>query len=1030
LIRRCLNTTNQTIATATGIVYDFSQVQTQGQQQHLFRLCYTVNGVAVDANTVEVTVLEYTVSPAYVGSSTLEGVLVDPMKAVGISFYSFCRADSVCPTLGQLKDFSTANCSSRGVAFTPSVLSQLDFSKVQSDGKVLKLCGVRSDHSSPYDVVDLYPVGVFQGSLSIDKTSVDKASTSANIQVAWSKTLANSTGGVNFGDVVWFQDRSTACTSTSQQVTTSATNTADVKTSPFTAAFDFSKITTGVVVKLCAKVNGVVKDFTATTVSIMSVSLGATSVKAAAAQAFTVTYTSSPALGTTVSAFFSSDVKCAATPGSSSATPAVASASGATHSFDFTAAIASANKWFLCLKGNTTLSADYASVVVTDIGDLGKSSVSNQAGQVLKLMSSVSILTNDTVWFSSAGCSSTSSKSSSVTFSGSKDYTFDFIAVTASLTTKFSMCVSRSPVGGRRLLATSVYEYSSSSVIVVPSANLGGPYMVGDRTLDLSTLSSFLGSSMVAFAVNTSSCSGGNYVASITTVYSFPAAGQYRMCVKESNGKITDVSGVSVELRNCAQICPSTRAVNAGCDANTGKCTQCTPHFSGDQCQLCAAGYTGSNCDVCDTAKNYQCSVSSSSTAGYCALDQTCSVCQCSGHFDPNVASRCPGNVCACDVGYSGNACETCASGFYKVTTNGTNTFTCSSCADKCFKHASSCTDTVCQCSDNYDPVSNCKFCRTGFVQNVTSGVCVQTASPTLAPSPKPTNKPTAAPSASPTADPCAVASDSSVHAANCADWASQKFCTNQASGFVSFMATNCAKTCCTTQKAPTAAPPTASVSSSSGFVAASWCSALADSSTYAASCAGWKTQGLCGQSNQYHSFMLSNCAATCGVDSQAYGGSCAGWVASNYCTDPLYESFMKTDCIGSCCTAPATAGVSVYSGSSDSSTYQSSCSGWAAQGLCADNQYSSFMFTNCPKSCGAQICGTADTSTYSSSCTGWANLCPSGSGYETFMARECPATCRVNNPVYTCSSWKTYCLDSGYAQFMATNCAATCCGL
>jgi len=970
-------TTNTTLVSATDIVYDFSQVQTQGEQ-HSFRLCYAVNNVMVDANTVAVTVLEYTVSPAYVGNSNLEGVLVDPLKAVGISFYTFCRADTVCPTQGQLRDFSTANCSSRGVAFTPSTLSQLDFSNVQSGGLLLKLCGVRTDHASPYDVVDLYPKGVFQGSLSIDKTSVDKTSTATNVQVTWSKTLANSTGAITSGDVIWFQDRATACTSTSHQDAASATNTADVKTSPFTAAFDFSKITSAVVVKMCANVGGAVKDFTDTTVSIMTVSLGATSVKAAAAQAFTVTYSSSAALGTTVSAFFSSDNTCAATPGTSTATPVVASVSGATHSFDFSAATASTSNWYLCLKGNTTLSADYASVVVTDVGDLGKTSVSNQAGQVLKLQSSVSILTNDTVWFSSAGCSATTSKSSSVTFSGTKGYTFDFSSVTASLTTQFSMCVSRTAAAGRRLLATSVFQYSSSSVIVVPSANLGGPFLLGDRTLDLSTISSFLGTSMVAFVVNTSSCSGGNYVPSSTTVYSFPVAGQYRLCVKESDGKTTDVSTVSVTLQDCAQICPSTRAVNASCDTNTGKCTQCTSHFSGDQCQLCAAGYSGSNCDVCDTAKNYQCSITSSSTAGYCALDQTCSVCQCSGHFDPNVASRCPSNVCVCDVGYSGAACETCATGYYKVTTNGTSTFTCSSCADKCFKHASSCTATACQCSDNYDPASNCKFCLAGFVQNVTSGVCVQTQSPTMVPSPQPTMQPSVAPTAAPTVDKCLALSDVSTYASNCADWASQNFCTDQTRGYVAFMETNCAKTCCN-GKAPTAAPPTSAASAS----LPSWCSPAGDSSTYAASCAGWKSQGFCATSSQWAGFMATNCATTClgTSDSSTYASSCPGWKAS-YCADSAFQGFMRDNCAGTCCQSTAL---------SDSAAYASSCPGWVASGYCStSSQFAGFMSTNCNKSCNT------DSPTYSASCPGWASqgFCTNAS-YKNFMETSCIASCR-----------------------------------
>jgi len=310
---------------------------------------------------------------------------------------------------------------------------------------------------------------------------------------------------------------------------------------------------------------------------------------------------------------------------------------------------------------------------------------------------------------------------------------------------------------------------------------------------------------------------------------------------------------------------------------------------------------------------------------------------------------------------------------YYKVTTNGTSTFTCSSCADKCFKHASSCTATACQCSDNYDPASNCKFCLAGFVQNVTSGVCVQTESPTMVPSPQPTMQPSVAPTAAPTGDKCLALIDDTQYASDCADWASQKFCTDQDRGYVNFMQTSCQKTCCEAAKAPTAAPPTSAGSGSS------WCP-TSDSSQYEASCAGWKSAGYCFGS--FAGFMATNCAKSCAFDNPAYSNSCAGWKA--YCDDTTgtYQGFMRGNCAGTCCSAAL----------SDSAAYANSCRAWVNAGYCSpSSQFANFMSNNCNKSCNT------DSPTYSASCPGWAaqGFC-SATEYKDFMALSCIASCRI----------------------------------
>jgi hypothetical protein len=953
----------QSLAAGAMLTYDFSLVRPAQKEMLGFRLCYSVNDKLIDASTVEVFVLEYTVTPAFVGTGTFEQVSVYPGTEVGISAYAFCKQDVPCPNLNQMYDYSTVNCSGR-CWYSPSSSCGIPFDKiVNPSGGLLKLCGVRQNVATP---VDLSPKGVFQGIVELDRTVIDKTQKSNAIQIKWANTLQGSNGTT---DYIWFQVRDKACTATSLQVAADATASVPVKASPFTANFDFSQITSDSTLKLCAHVGGVLKDFTETTISLMSVTLGATSVTAAKDQSFVVNYNSVAALGNTVSAFMSSSPSCA----SGSSTPSIASVSGKVHSFDFSQQTPSMNKWYLCLKGNATLNIDFASVYLVDIGDLGKKEVQNAPGQVLTLVSTVSLADNDVVWFSSPTCDATNERSSNVTYiKNTNTYSFDFSGVTPSLSTRFTMCVARN--------SNALLQYSSSSVMVVPQLVLGGPYMAGSRTLDQSSLSNFVGNSQMAFVPTTVSCENATFVSATTTTHDLSVAGTYRLCVKQQDGTITDISSASFLVQSCADICTTDRS-SGSCDQVQGTCASCTPHFTGDRCEKCAAGYTGANCDVCDVSKDYHCDVAvAGQVAGFCSLNHTCSVCSCNGHYDVNAQSRCPGNVCVCQVGYTGNACQSCSQGYYKSVNNATGTFTCSNCADKCFKRASSCSATQCQCVGNFDPQTDCQNCIAGHVLNVTLGTCVATSSPTTPPTP---------------GVPCAGLSDVEP-STKCSPWVySFKYCNDaQYSGF---MKENCALTCC---------QRTVEVNT--------MCSNVSDNSTHAKNCGSWASAGYC---NSYQRFMDSNCAMSCcelkvtgptsspttmpptspqsstcsGKTNKQTEATCSSYSEAGYCSS--YSSWMTQNCELACCNrALALQPASSCSGKKDASPPAGGCASYAIAGYCTS--YKDWMTQNCDKTC----CDSQSCVDGQANCGSWAQngYCQTTSQYYGYMSTTCKKACKI----------------------------------
>jgi len=955
----------------TTLQYDFSEITQTPKKSVRLRLCYSyiVSGVTVkvDASSVEVVLVAYAVTPGFYRGSQdkSDTISVTPFVDADITYAVFCREDVSCPSVSAIKTNlyqPNENCSSY-MSSSPGTLVNLH--RVQDQGKLLRLCVVEGNANNA-PVRDLYPYGIYKGALTISTNVADKKAASTSVTVTWTDVLTSNASSV------WFQVQNVACTTNSNSITTSASNVVAVKNGSFTGNFQFSTITTGVDLRMCANVGGISKDFANTRISLVEASLGSTSVVKAAAQPVRVSYTDlSGSLGTSVSAFLSSDSSCASH-SNAEATAPVASVSGAVHSFDFSQGTPSMQKWGLCLTGDgVTMSLGFAGLYLVDVADLGAKFVASSDKQMLMLTSSVSLVSNDMVYFAAGDCVN-GAKSTTVVFNGSKSYSFDFSSVTPSLASKLDMCHKR---------GNSTFRYSSASVGVTPVANVG-TFTEGQRTLDLSSLSAYLVTdAQIAFVIKTAACDGATFVSATTTTHNFTTKGEYRLCVKTQEG-VTDVSGVAVAIEACADVCSANRSTGV-CNAN-GACEQCKAKFSGSRCDKCNAGYTGADCQSCDTKNNYQASA-----------DGTCAVCQCNGHYDTTALLRCPSNKCACRAGYTGDACGACQADHYKVESNATGSFTCQSCAAKCNSRASSCTSDRCQCDNKFDPANQCQFCLSGYVLNGT--MCVVTPSPTAAPV-APTAAPvapTAAPAAptaapvAPTAAPGCGTADTPTYQSQCAGWVTDGHCEEE-SQYSGFMKQNCAQSCC--EKAKAAGCGTA------------------DTPKYKSQCAGWV--GFC-QDGQFSGFMKQNCAQSCcvaaspaptaapaaaplctKVNSGTYNTTqCQGWAKENYCQKD-YVVFMESNCAQSCCEKAKAAGC----GTADTPKYKSECAGWVIDGFCEESLYSGFMKKDCAQSCCE--CGTADTPAdtpkYKSECAGWV-----GSGF---------------------------CQDSQFSGFMKQNCARSCC--
>jgi hypothetical protein len=965
-------TVTSSLVNGLGLVFDFSLVQPVGSEQVPFRLCFQAaqSQTVISADTVTVHVIEFSVKPGYVGKSVTELVEVSPGTEVNINYFAFCRSDAPC----SVQATPTKNCSGYAL-YQKNAAVAVDFSTVESNGKLLRLCGYRQSYDTADRTVDLAPKGVYQGLLSLDRNIANYANTS--VTVTWSSVLNGTAASV------WF----TSVTSDCASVSAAKTNKVKVMPSPFQGSFGFSSFPKTVTdVKICADVDGSVSTYAETGLSLLSASLGATSVTAVKDQKFTVTYSDlSSALGSssaTVTATMSSDATCQT---AASATPAVTSVSGAVHSFDFSSATASASKWVLCLNGNgRSVPIDWVSVVVVDVGSLGKNEVANAADQKLKLDSSVSLAKDDLVWFSSAGvCSSGgATDSNQQQFTGTADYLFDFSKATTSLSAAYKMCVSRSGA---------TMQYSSSSVLVVPEATLGGPYMTGPRAIDVSSLINFLGAADIAFVLSTDPCSGGQYVNTSAVTFPLATAGTYRMCVKTASATV-DLSSVTVVAKACGDFCPTSNA--GGCDEAKGTCKACTSHFTGDMCTACAPGYSGAGCTACDSAMDFVCAAPAAD--GSCPLSSTCGLCGCSGNFDPKATARCPGGVCNCLEGFAAPTCASCQVGYYQLETNATSgAFTCNNCADKCFKRASSCDADKCVCNNNFDPATSCEYCKAGHVLNGTA--CVATVGPTTVPTSAPTSVPTKAPTGAPTPNPCDLKVDTWLNKSECENWANSdnkaegSYCNQGNHQFYDFVSSQCEKTCCQ-QKTSVAAIGLATHSEWYFWKPAtvvnietdakcegwfSWCGnndyvnencqktcstlppiagSIATDVANTLQCEKWR--GFC----TTNTYVLANCGLTCSSTRSLWTGStnvCSNAPDTNSrCDDYAYDDWcfrdndwMKNNCQRTCCRQAA---LPYCANGTPAADTRDDCATFVTdtKGGCAVNKYFAWFRQNCATTC------------------------------------------------------------------------------
>jgi len=566
------------------------------------------------------------------------------------------------------------------------------------------------------------------------------------------------------------------------------------------------------------------------------------------------------------------------------------------------------------------------------------------------------------------------------------------------------------------------------------------------------------------------------YVASSASFSALSDSGAHRLCVRE-NGKITDVSTVTLDVKDCSELCPSSRA--GSCDQGAGKCVACNSHFTGQFCQNCSAGHTGTDCLSCETSKNFHCNVEQNSSS-YCPLNATCATCGCNGHFNPYVADRCPNNKCICATGYTGDQCQECLVGFLKNEVNASY-FSCDSCSALCNNHASACTLSTCECTNNFDPETKCKSCLGGHVYDNATDSCRLTNAPTTTPTTSPTMSPTVSPTGSPTppVSKCSGKTDSGTYTTQqCTTWTTSSYCTS--STYAVFMTTHCDLSCCegTKTQSPTLSPTDV-------------CAKLTDDPIHQAKCGSWTGQGFCTNSD-YKDFMGQSCTKACcqaavtitaptsgptpvptpavssGCSAYADGTvystiQCNGWQAAGYCASSNgYYSFMQTHCQKTCCskegvgaTAPTavpttatapTAGPAsnecgFYLDGTKYSTTQ--CNGWKAAGYCASSSsYSSFMQANCQKTCCSKEnvvapttapatggCTGQDSTRNAAKCSGWValNYCTS-SIYQSFVNTECKRSCceattattactKENSATYVsqCTGWKDigYCASS-----------------
>ncbi len=200
-----------------------------------------------------------------------------------------------------------------------------------------------------------------------------------------------------------------------------------------------------------------------------------------------------------------------------------------------------------------------------------------------------------------------------------------------------------------------------------------------------------------------------------------------------SNGACADTSGVAIcacdtgytgaacdvcasgyqdndDNGTCASNC-ATSGLNCG---QFGACSDAT----GEALCACDTGYTGAACDACalgyqDNDDNGTCVPNCATSGLNCGEFGTCS--------DNSGVAR-----CACDIGYTGAACDACATGYQDNDQDGVCAPDCATSGLNCGSNGS-CSDTsgaaTCMCATGYDGPT-CDACATGYQDNDFNFIC------------------------------------------------------------------------------------------------------------------------------------------------------------------------------------------------------------------------------------------------------------------------------------------------------------------
>jgi hypothetical protein len=169
-----------------------------------------------------------------------------------------------------------------------------------------------------------------------------------------------------------------------------------------------------------------------------------------------------------------------------------------------------------------------------------------------------------------------------------------------------------------------------------------------------------------------------------------------------------DSSGVvacSCNNANCSSCSMATCSGHGTCDDSSGvaTCVSCDPGYAGPTCSDCHLGYEPAD-------------------GGMCVFEQICQPQTCSGGGTCSSASGMP--VCTCLTGYTGQFCESCATGFVRSASSG-GCEAAQTCAPDSCSATEVCDDStgsiVCACQPGYAG-PGCTLCYPGYHQEPVDG--------------------------------------------------------------------------------------------------------------------------------------------------------------------------------------------------------------------------------------------------------------------------------------------------------------------